>query len=126
MYQNYTDILTIIDNNNKVDVVIDRTRTHGIIEGTSHMFCRMKYVPKSEEVFIGDVLVTAGLSLIYPKGIKVGQIVNIKLSAEDLTQEITVKPSVDFTKLEEVVVLTAPAESEISALESTAMPIASP
>jgi len=112
VYEHYSDILTIIDNNNKVDVVIDRTRTHGIIEGTSHMYCRMKYVPQSEEVFIGDILVTAGLSLIYPKGIKVGEIINIKLSPEDLTQEITVKPSVDFTKLEEVVVLTSPADDQ--------------
>lgn len=108
VYDKYSDILTIIDNNNKVDVIIDRTRVHGIIEGTSHMNCRMKYVPQSEEVFIGDTLVTAGLSLFYPKGIKVGEIINIKTSPEDLTQDITIKPSVDFTKLEEVVVLTAP------------------
>jgi rod shape-determining protein MreC len=125
VYEHYSDILTIIDNNNKVDVVIDRTRTHGIIEGTSHMYCRMKYVPQSEEVFIGDILVTAGLSLIYPKGIKVGEIVNIKLSPEDLTQEITVRPSVDFTKLEEVVVLTSPADEQQkveTTTSSTAMP----
>lgn len=108
VYEQYSDILTIVDNNNKVDVIIDRTRTHGIVEGTSHMNCRMKYVPKSEEVLIDDILVTAGLSLFYPKGIKVGNIVNIKRSPEDLTQDITIKPSVDFTKLEEVVVLTAP------------------
>lgn len=108
VYENYSDILTIIDSNNKVDVIIDRTRTHGIIEGTSHMNCRMKYVPQSEEVFIGDILVTAGLSLFYPKGIKVGEISNVKISPESLTQEIVIKPTVDFTKLEEVVVLTTP------------------
>jgi rod shape-determining protein MreC len=113
VYDNFSDILTIVDNNNKVDVIIDRTRTHGIIEGSSHMNCRMKYVPQSEEVFIGDLLITAGLSLIYPKGIKVGEVVNVKTSPESLTQEITIKPTVDFTKLEEVVVLTSPtSESE--------------
>ncbi len=126
VYENFTDILTIIDNNNKVDVVVDRTRTHGIVEGTSHMYCRMKYVPQSEQVFIGDILVTAGLSMIYPKGIKVGEIVNIKLSPEDLTQDITIKPSVDFTKLEEVVVLNAPSEVQQNEQESNLTPIINP
>lgn len=126
VYENFSDILTIIDNNNKVDVVVDRTRTHGIIEGTSHMYCRMKYVPQSEEVFIGDILVTAGLSVIYPKGIKVGEIVNIKLSPEDLTQDITIKPSVDFTKLEEVVVLTAPSLEAIEAANPVATAVTTP
>lgn len=118
VYEKYSDVLTILDTNNRVDVVSERTRTHGIVEGLSVMTCRMKYVPHSEELFIGDEVVTAGLSIIYPKGLRVGQIINIKKSPEDLTQELTVKPVVDFTKLEEVVVLISPASEMLEKMES--------
>lgn len=117
VYEKYSDVLTILDTNNRVDVVSERTRTHGVVEGLSLMTCRMKYVPHSEELFIGDELVTAGLSVIYPKGLRVGQILNIKKNPEDLTQELTVKPVVDFTKLEEVVVLISPTSEFLDKLE---------
>lgn len=105
VFPHYTDILTILDSNNRVDVLVDRTRSHGIVEGISQMSCRMKYVPRTEKLEIGDLLVTAGLGLLYPKGIKVGVIEGIDEAAKGLTQEVKVTPSVDFTKLEEVVVL---------------------
>jgi rod shape-determining protein MreC len=105
VYKNYTDILTILDVNNRVDVLADRTRTHGIVEGVSEMNCRMKYVPRTEKLLVEDLLVTAGIGLLYPKGIRVGKIKNINEASVGLTQDILVTPAVDFTKLEEVVVL---------------------
>jgi rod shape-determining protein MreC len=103
--RNYTDILTILDQNNRVDVVVDRTRSHGILEGLSNFQCRMKYVVRTEPVKIGDILVTSGLGNLYPKGIKVGEISSIEKENYGLTQQIRINPTVNFHKLEEVVVL---------------------
>jgi len=105
VFSNYTEILTILDSNNRVDVLIDRTRTHGIIEGISQMTCRMKYVSRNENLIEGDLIITAGLGMLYPKGLKVGTVEKIEKDSQGLTMEIEVKPAVDFTKLEEVVVL---------------------
>ena len=102
---NYSDILTILDQNNRVDAIIARSRTHGIIEGHSAMTCKMKYVARTEQLLEGDVIITAGLGEIYPKGIKIGTVSQIDKENIGITQRIEVKPSVDFQRLEEVVVL---------------------
>ncbi len=102
---NYSDVLTILDQNNRVDVVVERTRTHGIVEGVFNFKCSLKYVMRNEPVEVGDKLITAGVGGIYPKGIKVGMITDISKENFGMTLSIEVVPSVDFDKLEEVIVL---------------------
>lgn len=103
--ENYSDVLTILDQNNRVDVVIERTRTHGIVEGVFNFKCALKYIMRNEPVEVGDKLITAGVGGIYPKGVKVGMITNISKENFGMTLNIEVIPSVDFDKLEEVLVL---------------------
>ena len=103
--ENYSDVLTILDQNNRVDVVVERTRTHGIVEGVFNFKCTLKYVMRNEPVEVGDKLITAGVGGIYPKGIKVGMVTDIKRESFGMTLSIEVVPSVDFDKLEEVLVL---------------------
>lgn len=102
---NYADVLTILDQNNRVDVLVERTRTHGIVEGVFNFKCALKYVMRNESVEVGDKLLTAGVGGIYPKGIKVGMITEIEQEDFGMTLNIEVVPSVDFDKLEEVIVL---------------------
>lgn len=103
--ENYSDVLTILDQNNRVDIVVERTRTHGIVEGVFNFKCALKYIMRNEPVEVGDKLITAGVGGIYPKGIKVGMITNITKENFGMTLSLEVIPSVDFDKLEEVLVL---------------------
>ena len=102
---NYADVLTILDQNNRVDIMIERTRTHGIVEGVFNFKCALKYIMRNEPVEVGDKLITAGVGGIYPKGIKVGMVTDITKENFGMTLSIEVIPSVDFDKLEEVLVL---------------------
>jgi rod shape-determining protein MreC len=102
---NYADVLTILDQNNRVDAIISRTRSHGIVEGDSSFKCSLKYVIRTEQLEDGDEVITAGLGNIYPKGIKIGKVSKIDKEDYGITQTIEITPSVDFHKLEEVVVL---------------------
>lgn len=112
--ENYSDVLTILDQNNRVDIVVERTRTHGIVEGVFNFKCALKYITRNEPVEVGDKLITAGVGGIYPKGLKVGMITDITKENFGMTLSIEVVPSVDFDKLEEVLVLT-PSDSGKSA-----------
>jgi rod shape-determining protein MreC len=103
--ENYADVLTILDQNNRVDVMVERTRTHGIVEGVFNFKCALKYIMRNEPVEVGDKLITAGVGGIYPKGVKVGMITDITKENFGMTLSIEVIPSVDFDKLEEVLVL---------------------
>ncbi|HXH31451.1 MAG TPA: rod shape-determining protein MreC [Bacteriovoracaceae bacterium] len=124
--ENYSDVLTILDQNNRVDILVERTRTHGIVEGVFNFRCTLKYIMKNEPVEVGDKLMTAGVGGIYPKGIKVGMVTDINKENFGMTLSIDVVPSVDFDKLEEVLVLIpvegAVAEAEV---EATTVPVTS-
>ena len=102
---NFADILTILDSNNRVDGIIQRTRAYGIVQGDSKQKCIMKYVNRTEPVLLNDLVITAGVGNIYPKGIVIGNITRIERENYGTTQKIEITPSVTFPHLEEVVVL---------------------
>lgn len=120
---NYSDVLTILDQNNRVDVMIERTRTHGIVEGVFNFKCALKYIMRNEPVEVGDKLITAGVGGIYPKGIKVGMITDVTKENFGMTLSIEVIPSVDFDKLEEVLVLIPTEVATTSAVSPALAPI---
>ena len=101
----YAKVLTIIDSNSKVEVMSQRTRIHGIFLGTGMNRGKIKYIPKEEDVKIGDLFITSGLDGIFPKGIPVGQVIHISEPIPSLFKEIELKTSVDFQRLEELIVL---------------------
>lgn len=101
----FSEILTILDRNNRVDVLVDRTRSFGIVEGYSSTQCIMKYVARADPLQEGDVVLTAGLGDVHPKGISVGTISKIEKESHGVTQYVEVTPSVDFGRLEEVIIL---------------------
>jgi rod shape-determining protein MreC len=101
-------VLLITDPNNAVTSLIQRTRDEGIIEGTFEGKTRMKYIPLLSTVRVGDPVVTSGLTGGFPKGVPVGTITSIHKDEGGLFQTAEVQPEVDFTKLEEVLVVTVP------------------
>jgi rod shape-determining protein MreC len=98
-------IMLIVDVNSNVSVLLQRSRTHGVLQGTGAAGCRLKYVPKTEEVKVGDAVISSGLGGIFPKGIILGVVAAVDKKEGGFFQRIDVQPSVDFGKLEEVAVL---------------------
>jgi rod shape-determining protein MreC len=101
----YADIITILDPNNRVDALVERTRSHGIVEGYSRNRAIMKYLAGTEPVILGDLVLSSGLGNIYPKGIRIGKITKVERESYGITQSIEIEPVVNFSTLEEVVVL---------------------
>ena len=67
--------------------------------------CKMDYVIKSSDVLIDDIVVTSGLGGIFPKGLPIGKISRIGEGLGELFIDIDITPAVDFSKLEEVLVI---------------------
>ncbi|MBT3235962.1 MAG: rod shape-determining protein MreC [Bdellovibrionales bacterium] len=103
--EHFADVLTVLDGNNRVDGMIKRTRTHGIIEGFQRGRCQMKYVARTAPVILNDIVITAGLGNIYPKGIPIGTISRIEQENYGILQQVEITPAVNFNRLEEVAVL---------------------
>ncbi len=100
-------VLLITDPNNAVTGLIQRTRDEGLVEGTPKGQSRMKYIPLLSQVQEGDAVVTSGLTGGFPRGLAVGVITRIIKSEGELFQSADVVPEVDFSKLDEVVVITS-------------------
>jgi rod shape-determining protein MreC len=101
----FSDILTIVDPEIKIDGMVKRIRSHGMLEGNAKSKMNMRYIPKNDRVILYDQVITSGLGNIFPKGLLVGRVTKIEKEHFGITQRIEVTPVVDLDKLEEVLVL---------------------
>jgi len=101
-------VLLISDGNSNVDALVQGTRVQGMLQGSGTMRCVLKYIPKTEEVKMGDLVVSSGMTEVFPKGLLLGTVIRADKKDSGLFQRIEVVPAVDFTKLEEVLVLMVP------------------
>ncbi len=114
-------VLLVTDPNNAITGLIQRTRDEGIVEGTARGLARMKYIPLLSTVRAGDRVITSGLTGGFPRGLPIGVITSIDKTEGDLFQSAEIVPDTDLTRLEEVLIITAPrgeAESDADALSA--------
>ena len=97
----------LIDRNAAAGALIERTRVQGVVVGLGADGLRMEYVPGTADVKPGDLVVTSGIDGIYPKGFVIGTIETVERGT-GAYHEITVRPAVDFSRLEEVLVVLTP------------------
>jgi rod shape-determining protein MreC len=99
----------VIDRSAAAGALIERTRAGGLIVGAeANPPLRMELVSNLTDVQAGDVVVASGVDGIYPKGYTIGKIEKAERTS-GLYYTITVRPSVDFSSLEEVLVVLTPA-----------------
>lgn len=88
---------------------IRRSRHEGLVQGGGrrNRELSMRYVDNSARNLIaaGDMVVTSGLSSVYPPDISIGRITSISARSYETTLEISLEPVVDFSRLEVVLVL---------------------
>jgi rod shape-determining protein MreC len=106
-------VLLITDFNSSVDAIVQRSRAKGLVEGNGENRCRLKYAPRAEDIQLGDRVVTSGLGGRYPKGLMVGKINKIEKKSYGLFQQAEIILSANFSKLEEVFVITETRPVEI-------------
>jgi len=104
----YATVLLITDYNSAIDSIVQRTRAKAIVEGNGENQCQLKYLLRSEEVAVGDAVVTSGLAGNFPKGLMVGEVKKVDKKGHGVFQYAELVPSVDLTKLEEVFVVMEP------------------
>lgn len=96
-------ILLLTDESSKIDVLVQRTRAPGILQG-SGFISHLKYVPKTDDVRVGDAVISSGVGGVFPKGLLLGFVTSVDKKDTTLFQKVEVTPSVDVARLEEVLV----------------------
>lgn len=98
-------VILINDPNLSISALIQRSRQEGLVSGTLGNMLIMKYLPKEADVMISDVIITSGLTDSYPKGILIGTVVEVGEEFSGLSRYAIVKPNVNCSNLEEVLVI---------------------
>ncbi len=102
------DVLVLNDLNSSIAVRVDRTRTRANVRGLGKPDgAKLEYALRTEDMIEGDLLVTSGTDGVFPRGIPVGKVTQLKRTGHGLFQEARVVPAVDVTRLEEVLVVTS-------------------
>lgn len=98
-------ILLINDPNLGVSAMVQRSRQEGLISGSLGGSLVMKYLPKDADINISDVIITSGLGSIYSKGLVIGQVVEVGDEFSGLGRYAIIKPAVNLSSLEEVMII---------------------
>ncbi len=114
IYPRTSQVLLLTDPSSGVGVTVAQIRVQGILKGNSRNLCRIQYVMNEEPIKPGDVVLSSGLDQVFPKGLPVGTVVEV--SDGNIYRNITVKPAVDLSRVEEVLVVLKPQVSQQQAL----------
>src|SRR5256884_5758624 len=108
---NYSKVLLVTDSSSAVSALVQGSRAAGIVRGQFGDTLVMDWILQTEDVKIGDVVITAGLAIgndlksLYPKSLILGKVVEVTKSENGAFQRAILVPAVDLRHLENVLVV---------------------
>jgi rod shape-determining protein MreC len=107
----------LVDRNAAAGALIERSRAQGVVVGAGDELLRLEYVSETSDVAKGDIVVTSGIDGIYPKGFVIGEVATVEKTGVAF-RTIGIRPAVDFSALEDVLVVLTPAPAQQAAPET--------
>lgn len=115
VYPHSSRVQLLTDPRTSIGAIVQRaeSRVSSVVRGNGNVPSEPQFVniAKDADILEGDTLVTSGFGSIYPKGLSVGTIVSIHQNDNDFVKYAVIRPSVDFSKLEEVFVILKSADT---------------
>jgi len=103
-------VTTILDSSCEMGVMITRTQDIGVLEGdfalASNGNCKVSYLENSVQLNSGDSVVTSGIGGVFPAGLLIGNVQEIKPETHGISQYAVTSPAIDISKLKNVLVIT--------------------
>ena len=110
VYPHSSRVQLLTDPRTSIGAIVQRpeSRVSSVVRGNGNVPTEPQFVniAKDADILEGDTLVTSGFGSIYPKGLYIGTIVSIHQDDNDFVKYAVIRPGVDFSKLEEVFVIT--------------------
>lgn len=102
------DVQLAVDSGFGVDVVAEGTGARGFVRGVGNRAkyaVRVEYVQRTDEISVGDLLLTSGVGCRFPKGVPVARVTKVIKRDFGMYQQVEAEPAVDFSRIEEVLVV---------------------
>ncbi len=105
----WAKVTAVTDSGHSVGARIIRSGDLGVVEGDASLSekgsCRLSFISKNNDIVVGDYLETSGLGGVYPKGIEIGKVIEIKPEIQGISRYAIVEISVDIEKVSKVMVI---------------------
>lgn len=99
-------VLLITDPSSGVNAILQSSRLNGVVQGLTGGDLLMDFIPQGPVFSVGEVVLTSGIGLRFPRGIPIGQVIERRQRDIDILQQAVVRPTVDFSRLETVAIVT--------------------
>lgn len=115
---NWSIVQSLVNENIAVSVMVESTREatgylKGFKDSKNRNLAKVYDLPMDSEVKEGDIIMTSGVGLLYPKEIKIGEVISVEEDKIKVMKSAIVKPYVDFNKLEELFIVSPKDTREI-------------
>jgi rod shape-determining protein MreC len=104
---NSAQVLMLIDPASSVNALIQNSRVTGLVRGQIDGTLTMERIPPNEKVNPGDIVLTSGLGGKFPNKLVIGQVTEVLKRDQDMFQTARIRPTVDFGKLETMLIITS-------------------
>ncbi|MDT8715271.1 rod shape-determining protein MreC [Clostridium sp. 19966] len=105
----YSIVETLGSANIAIAAYVQGSNDTGIVKGyrdsDNNLMCEISNLPLDSTVKKGDIIKSDNNHFIYPKGVKIGEVVDVQEDASKIMKTATVKPFVNFNKLQEVLIV---------------------
>ncbi|HEY5563479.1 MAG TPA: rod shape-determining protein MreC [Clostridiaceae bacterium] len=106
---NWSVIQTITNENINVACRVESTQEEGMLKGykdeNNNQMSKLTQLDENSQVQVGAVIYTSNTGAIYPKGIRVGSVLEVSEDKAKLTKTAVIEPFVDFNKLQVVFIV---------------------
>jgi rod shape-determining protein MreC len=89
---------------------IERSGVLGVVEGTYELrtegVCRMVYIEPDSDIRVGDKVISSGVGGVYPRGLMIGKVTEIKMDEASRTLTATIEPSADLDSVSKLMIIT--------------------
>ncbi len=119
---NYSVVTTILDPEINVGIYNSRTQETGVVGGDAALSksgkTKLRLLPRNTALLSGDIIETSGIGGVFPEGLLIGTIENIKAENSGVSMYAEIKPIVDIQSVTNVMIITDFSEDEFTSPEN--------
>ena len=116
----YSVVLPILNSHSNISCRLRGTNYFGSLkwDGGNTLQAYMDDIPRHARCKVGDIVETSGFSSVFPAGIFVGKVIQIRNSKDGLSYRLEVQLSTDLAQIRDVCVVSYKNKEELDAIES--------
>ncbi|MEQ2456498.1 rod shape-determining protein MreC [Flavonifractor hominis] len=107
--ENWATVRTVVDSGIEMGGQLSRTGAAAILEGDFALMgegkLKLSYLPENSELISGDQVTTSGRGGVYPSGLVVGHVEEVRTEASGMTRYAVIVPETNLDSLKQVFVI---------------------